>query len=941
MEGDFHLKRSKNAAFGVAIAAACLTLTPANADAPPLSAAEQARITPPAGFFPQNPGTDYFLANYTQYEAYLKQLAGQSNRMKLESFGVSAEGRDQWLAIVSSPQNLSRLDHYKSIARRLAKGEGLTEDEAGALAAEGKAVVWIDAGLHSTETVTVQGQIQILYRLLTQNDAETLRTLDDVIILFGHVNPDGHELVADWYMRNPVPEQREFSSIPRLYQKYVGHDNNRDSYISNMPETVNVNRAHFREWFPQIVFNQHQTGPRGMVVFIPPFRDPFNYNYDPLVMTGTSEVGMAMHSRLISEGKGGSGMNSVAPYSTWHNGMYRSTPYFHNVIGILTEIIGGPTPEQIPLLPDTQLARNDEPLPIAPRTWHLQDSIDYQWSMNRAVIDYASRNRERLLGGVYRMAANSIQRGSQDSWTITPQDIEALKAAGAGSMPADAPDTPAWARNTGQVNPALYQTILQHPDKRDPRGYILDPGQQRDKPAMVAFLNALIKSGVDIEQAARPFSAGGKSYPAGVYVVKTAQAYRPHILDMFEPQDHPHDTQYPGGPPKLPYDVAGYTLAYQMGVTFDRVLDGFDGQFQRIEGEIAVAPGRVIGNGRAGWLIGHEANNSFIMANRLMKAGASVNWLKDPTRVGTTAYAAGTIWVPASEVASQVIASSVSELGIDAVAVGSAPRADMLALKPVRIGLVDRYGGVMSSGWTRWLLEQYEFPFEVVYPQRLDRGDIAADYDVLVFTDGTTPALSGGPFRAGRSGTQPKPEDIPAQYHAWLGDVSEATTVPHLKAFVEGGGTVVTIGGANRLATLLGAPVRPALFREENGQQLTLRNEDFFVPGSVLSARVDPQQPLAYGMPATTDIFFSNGQTFHVSAGSRPVAWFDSATPLRSGWGHGQERLKDTVAVVDSDVGEGKVFVYGAEVIQRAQPHATFKLFFNGLLYGPASSASR
>lgn len=938
VEGLLKFKRSISAALVLTLAG--VSTAPAIAQAPSLTQSEAAAITAPASFFPQDPGSDYYLANYTQYEAYLKQLASQSNRMKLESFGTSAEGRTQWMAIVSSPENLANLDKYKDISKRLAKAEGLTEAQAAELAAEGKSVLWIDAGLHSTETVTTQSQIQILYRLLTMNDPETLRTLDDVIILFGHVNPDGTELVANWYMRNENPTDREFSSIPRLYQKYVGHDNNRDSYVSNMPETVNANRVHFREWFPQIIFNQHQTGPRGMVVFVPPFRDPFNYNYDPLVMTSTTEVGTIMHSRLISEGKAGSGMDSVAPYSTWHNGMYRSTPYFHNAVGILTEIIGGPTPETIPLLPDTQLARNDEPMPISPRTWHLKDSLEYQWTMNRAIIDYSSRNRERLLMNIYRMGANSIQRGSQDNWTITPQDIDELKEVGAANAPTDPADTPEYMLSPGQVNPALYDTVLRAPEKRDARGYILNPAEQRDLPTTVAFMNALFKSGVDIDVAKSAFTVAGKRYPAGSYVVRTAQAYRPHVLDMFEPQDHPHNTEYPGGPPKLPYDVAGYTLAYQMGVNFDRVLDGFEGPFERVTEELDVPAGAVTGSGRAGWVIGHETNNSFILTNRLLKAGQSVFWTKAATRAGGAQLPAGAIWVPASPEAAAIIQTGASELGVSARALGSTPSVETLPLKPVRIGLVDRYGGVMSSGWTRWILEQYEFPFEVVYPQQLDAGNLNASFDVLVFTDGTTPQLRGGPYRASRGGSLPAAETIPAEFRSWLGEVTEQTTLPQIEAFARAGGTVLTIGGANRLATLLKAPVQPALFREVDGQQAPLRNDDFFVPGSILRAKLDVTQPLAYGMPQDADLFFSNGQTFTMSdPAARPIAWFDTASPLRSGWGHGQERLKDTVAIADVDLGEGKLFVYGAEVIQRAQPLGTFKLFFNGLLYGPAASA--
>ncbi len=908
------------------------------------SPALAAPITPKAGTlpspaeaFPTEPGSDYYLANYDAYEKYLKTLAATSDRMKLIDIGKSAEGRTMWVAIVSSPANLAKLGHYREIARKLAKAEGVNEAQAKELAAEGRAVVWIDAGLHATETVTTQSQIHVLYRMLTAEDAETRRLLDDTIILFGHDNPDGLQLVADWYMRNADPKKREFKSIPRLYQKYVGHDNNRDSFMAQMPETVNVNRMLFREWFPQIIFNQHQTGPAGMVVFVPPFRDPFNYNYSPIVMTELQELGAAMHSRLVSEEKPGSGMRSAAPYSTWHNGMERSVAYFHNSIGLLTEIIGGPTPEKIPLVPDTQLARNDEPLPIGPREWHLKDSLEYQYSLDRAVLDYASRNRERLLMNIWRMGNQAIARGNRDSWTITPRDVDAVKAAAAGKTQ----EVEEYFRGPPAVDAGLYKTVLNDPAKRDPRGYILTP-DQRDLPTTIAFLNALLKNGVDIERATKAFTVAGKSYPAGSYVVKTAQAYRPHVLDMFEPQDHPHDAEYPGGPPKAPYDITGYTLAWQMGVQFDRVLDGFDGPFERVTADLLQAPaGKQIGTGGAGWIVGHETNNGFILTNRLLKAGVKVTWLTDATKIGGKDFAPGAIWIPASAEAAKIVAAA-APLGIDAYRMAKAPAGRTIALKPVRIGLVDNYGGVIPAGWTRWLLEQYEFPFTVVYPKELDAGDLNAKFDVLLFADGTVTGPRGGAFKTGYGGKQPDAEDIPADYRGWLGKVSGNTTAPRLTAFVQAGGTVITVGGANYLASLLSPAIRPALVnRKPDGSLVALDHREFYIPGSLVAAKVDPTKPLAFGMTPTVDMFFDQNQPFTLGTGATPVAWFDSATPLRSGWAVGQEKLKGTVAIADADLGRGKVFALGTEVTQRAQPYATFKLLFNGILYGPAAAAER
>ena len=890
--------------------------------------AQQPRLTTPQQAFGHEVGDDYKLINYAKAEAYLKTLAGQSPRMKLLDIGATEEGRRMHVAIVSSPANLARLERLKEISGRLAKAKGVSESAARELAREGKAVVWIDGGLHATETVPPQALIAALYDTLTRNDPETLRILDDVIILFCLVNPDGQDLVSDWYMRNAVEKDREFSTIPRLYQKYIGHDNNRDYYMSAMRETTNVNRIFFREWYPQIVYNHHQTGPAGTVVFVPPFRDPFNYNYDPLVMTSLSEVGAAMHSRLIAEGKPGSTMRSGATYSTWNNGMERSVLYFHNSVGLLTEIIGHPTPSQLPLIAANQLPRNDLPAPIAPQEWKFRQSIDYSLTMNRAVLDYASRNRERLLFNIWRMGANSIERGSRDSWTITPKRIAALEAAAKGKPLV----------GTGRfasLDPELYKQVLRDPMLRDARAYVL-PADQVDLPTAVKFLNALIKAGVDVHRAVAPFTADGKTYPAGSYVVKADQAYRPHLIDMFEPQDHPNDVAYPGGPPVAPYDSTGYTLALQMGVAFDRVLEGVEGPFEPVADLMAPPPGRLTGSGRAGWLVSHAQNDSFILSNRLLKAGQSVSWVKASTRAGGRTLAPGALWIPATPQSRALVEDAVRTLGLDAYALARAPGGERLPLKPARVGLVDRYGGVMTSGWTRFLLEQFEFDFKVVYPQRLDAGDLARDFDVLVFTNGT---VGGGVGEADAfAARQPKPEDIPAEFRGWLGEVTEAKTAPQIAAFLRGGGSVVAIGPSARLAEAVGAKPADALAGPDG--KAPARN-DFYIPGSLLEVAVDPSRPLAYGAPAKMHVYFDRSPVFRVPEGPSRVAWYPSGDVLRSGWAVGQDRLSGGAAVVDLDIGRGKLFLLGPEVAQRAQSHAAFKFLFNALQYGPAAAASR
>lgn len=892
------------------------------------------------------------MASYTQLEAYWTKLASESDRMKLVDIGPTAEGRKQYMAIISSPENMKNLSHYEEISRRLALAKGLTDDQAHGLAKEGKAIVWIDGGLHASETVGSQQIMELVYQMVSRTDPDTMRFLHDDILLAVLANPDGQEKVANWYMREPDPTKRSLAGLPTLFQKYIGHDNNRDFYMSNMPESTNMNKVMFAEWFPQIVYNHHQPGPNqnGAVIYMPPFRDPFNYNFDPLIPLDVDAVGTAMHQGLVADGKPGSGMRTFSNYSTWYNGGLRTAGYFHNMIGILTEIIGDPTPQHIPLVPDMQLPRGDLPFPIAPQEWHYRESIDYETVNNRTILDYASKNREDLLYRRYLMGKHAIEKGSEDSWTTTPKRIMALENAAV----ADDKKLEVDARRMGRdgepvglggvkVPVGLYDKVLHDPVARDPRGYIIT-ADQPDFPTAVKFVNALLKSGVEVYKADAAFEVAGRQYPAGSYAVITDQAFRPYVLDLFEPQDYPNDFKYAGGPPIPPYDIAGWTLAMQMGIKFDRELDGFTGPFQLVTDQQAPPPGTISGpESPAGYLISHQMNNSFIVVNRLLKAGCDVYWMKQPVSEDPE-WGAGTIWVPASSIALPILQQGAKELGVGAQGIASAPAGEAIKLKPIRIGLVDLYGGLMPSGWDRWLFEQYEFPYQLVYPQELDAGGLKSKFDVIVFTDGS--------FRTGRAEFNPEmnnnapPADLPEQYKGWTGKITAEKTVPQLKEFLAAGGSILAIGSGTGLAPLLGVPVRNYLAEpDKSGKEVPFPPEKMYIPGSLMRTMVDNTDPVAYGMPSQADMFFDKSPVFGLLPDAqlkhtRAVAWFSGKDTLDSGWAWGQSYLDGGTAVVDSNIGGGKVLAMGPEVTFRAQPHATFKLLFNGVYYGSGETTS-
>ena len=877
-------------------------------------------IPSPKEHFGFNVGDNYHLATFTQTEAYFKKVALASNKVKLQVIGKTEEGRNQYMIIVSDPNNIKQLAKYKSISQKLARAENLSDAEAKQLSKEGKSVVWIDGGLHATEVTGIHQLIQTLYTVLTRDDEETKNILKSTIILFVHANPDGQELVSNWYMRNKDTLKRSTENVPRLYEKYIGHDNNRDFFMLNMSESKNMSRQLYIEWMPQILYNHHQTGPPGTVVAGPPYRDPFNYVYDPLLVTGIDALGAAMSSRLNAEGKPGYTMKAGSVYSTWWNGGLRTAAYYHNIIGLLTEIIGNPTPSKIPLVPNRLIPNSATPYPITPQKWYFKNSIDYSVSLNYAVLNYASRYKDELLYNIYTMGKHSIDAGSKDNWTLSPKKVELLNETFKSEKKEIKGDT---------LPVDYFAKVYNSKDLRDARGYIVPANQTT---SAISFINILIYSGIKVQKATVEFKVAGKTYPAGSYIVKTNQAFRPHVLDMFEPQDHPNDFQYPGGPPVRPYDAAGWTPAYTMGISFDRILDDFDGPFENIAyGEVQFPKGEVLEskNNVIGYTFSTKENAAYIALNDLLKQGANVFKAKDEYYVGYSEK------FKDFNSFKSLIDDLSKENGIVFNAVNTKPSNAQQILKPLRIALWDKYGGSIPSGWVRWIFEKYHFPYTLLYSKQIDADNLNDKYDVIVFVDGAIPALKSesSPWEE----KEPKEDEIPNEFKDRLGKITAQKSIPALQQFLNNGGRIVTIGSSANLAYHLNLPVKNALVEMVGGKEKSLPGEKFYIPGSVMQVDVDNNYAPNWGMNNKADVYFSASPVFKLSPEAiaqkqvTPLAWYASATTLRSGWAFGQAYLQDGVAAFEANVGKGKLFVYGPEITFRGQTHGTYKMLFNQL----------
>jgi hypothetical protein len=350
--------------------------------------------------------------------------------------------------------------------------------------------------------------------------------------------------------------------------------------------------------------------------------------------------------------------------------------------------------------------------------------------------------------------------------------------------------------------------------------------------------------------------------------------------------------------------------------------------------------GRISGGQQAtGYYFNHGANDSYIVVNRLMKNGDTVSWLAE----GPMGH--GTFYVQAKATTRAAIEKMAAELGVNFQVATTAPTGRMTVLRTPRIGLFDQYGGMMPSGWTRLVFENFEFPYTVVYPPMLDAGNLRDKFDILIFNDGGIPAIGAGGGGGGRGGggggaaaAGGAGPEIPADLRARQGAVTGGT-MAKIKEFVEGGGTVLTIGGAStNIAGHFGLPVQNHLTeRGDDGTETPLPGTKFYVPGSVLRASVDATAAIAHGLPAEIDVFFDNSPTFKfgptaASRGVRTIAYFSTATPLRSGWAWGQGYLMDGIAAFEAEIGKGKLYVFGPEIAFRSQPHGTFKFLFNGIL---------
>ena len=832
-------------------------------------------------------GADRTLADWTEINRYFTTLATASPMVQLDTLGRTTQGRPMLLATISSVANIRKIEAIRSAQRRLADPRQLRLQDEARLVAEQPAVVVIQCNIHSTEIASSQMAMILAHRLAT-NDTLARALEKVVVLLIPSANPDGQQMVVDWYEQG-VGTRFEGGPMPWLYHPYVGHDNNRDWFMVTQKETRLITDLLYRRWFPEVFYDVHQQGNRGMRLTVPPHVDPINPNIDPLIVRAINHIGSEMSLALEERGKQGVGDN--ATYDLWWHGGARSTPTRHNMVGVLTEAAS--VRIATPIVQDSaDLRGHPRGLPVYTRrvnfpnpwpggTWRMQDIIDYEIIAAEALIAMLAQQREQYVRNFVRLGRRAVEAGRTDA----------------------------------------------------PRAYVI-PSRQHDPSAAARLAEVLWLGAVEVDQSIVPFSAGGVRYDSGSYVIRMDQPYRAHAKDLLEAQEFPAYTA-PGGSPERPYDVAGWTLPLQMGVRVAAIDSLPDLTTRRLTNPDSIrrsrsCVARASETGGEVVLDPRDTEGRRLLA-RALTEGATARIARRPTALARgAALPAGAVFLRGPAVRPAAVATCAP-----ATRVGER-NAGLEQLRPTRIGLYRSWTAQMDEGWTRWLLEDFGIRYSSVTDSMIRSGRLRDQFDVVLVPDMSLRAI-----RDGESA-----DSIPAQYAGGLGTAG----IDSLRRFAEAGGTLVLMDGSTALSSALGLPIRRIVVpsggsADDGSSDGGTAPERLYAPGSIFRVLVDPDHPVGYGMPDTAAVYFSNSVTFDPTDASKVqvIARYPAREGdiLLSGFLQGGEAIAGKAAAVEVMTGRGRVIMFGFRPQYRAQSYGTFKMLFNALLDGRAAAGRR
>ena len=816
-------------------------------------------ITTPQEFLGFRVGEDRKLAGWDEMVGYFELLACQSDRALVKEIGRSTEDHPFILCAISSSENLRSIDEFRAIQQSLSNPIALSGDEADHAIERARAIVAVTCSIHATEVGGSQMSLELAHLLASSDDDRTRAILDNVILLLvPSMNPDGLVRVKDWYDAS-LGTHFEGSIPPYLYHKYTGHDNNRDWFMFTQKETRLVVKHIHNAWRPHVTYDIHQTRADGMRMILPPLLDPIGPNVDPVIQSEMAALGAHMAAQLISEGKEGVAVNMV--YDSYSPS--RSYPHYHGGLRILSEAASAKIATPIDISPESLRDDRGEcpkvkswkhPLPWNGGRWSLRDIVEYDLSATMACLDHAARNRRWWVGN----ACDVLRRATSD--------------------------------------------------QSGPYAYVI-PQAQRDPSAADELLELLRFADVQIHRSDQSISHEGIDIEQGDSVILTRQPFGSFARTMLEKRSYPDIRQYPGGPPKQPYDATAHSLPLKMGVVCHELKTPFDISL-KMSGIPAVRKPdlkRLIKSDARAFGVRPESNASALLVNRLMFDGHPVFRAYEPMPAGNDTLPPGTWVIPASDAARETILSESASVNV--LPVHTRPAQGLNLIRPPRIGIYASYVPSIEEGWTRYVFDSYGFKYTSLVDSDIKEMGLEGRFDCIII-----PHQRVRQLRRGFSGAHYAP-----RFSGGLGNRGLAG----LRRFAERGGTIIAWDDSSRLlAHHMKLPVTNPLAK--------LSSSNFFAPGSLLRIEVDDRHPIGFGMPDTAAALYMNGPAYHVEKGDTIARFADDGT-LLSGLLIGPERIAGLSALVSVPVGLGKVVLFGFRPHFRAQARGTYKLLFNSV----------
>ena len=840
-----------------------------------VSAGSPPEIPSPESFLGYRVGTDFKLAPWDSIVMYFDKLDSASERIRVRRLGTTTEGNPFLLVEISSAETMHHIEEYKNYQHKLADPRLVTSfQEEKMLIARSKPVVLLNCQIHSTEVASGQMAMELAYELASLQTAEIREILEKtIVLLIPSTNPDGQKLVAEYYKKT-LGTPWEGGRLPFLYHKYAGHDNNRDWFMLNLKETRLVTRLLYKEWFPTVVWDIHQTRRNSYRLFLPPFYNPKNPNTHPLIERMLHVVGGQMAQALTARGM--TGVVQEVSYDNYWAGGFRTTPQRHNILGLLSEAASVRMASPVFLRRD-QLVGGGRGMPAYTMTvnfpdpwpggwWRLRDIVDYEKTAALALLTYVARFHDLLQRNYLLMGRDAIKKGQSEppfAWVVPPN--------------------------------------------------------QRDPGSMYQMLWRLHATGIEVWQAAEPFRADDVAYPAGTFILYSAQPYRPHLMDMMEIQHYPVPPQPRGCPLEAPYDVAGWTFPLLMGVRYAAVQHPFTCETRQLE-TIPFPRSHIQGNDSI-YLLIPTANEQFRLENRLFRANipvqlytGAVPWTLDGEPVPPGALI---VHATASE-----LRPLLDSLALSLRAISPPPvrlRQAFRTLREPRLAVFQPWTASIDEGWMRYVLDDFQYRYQVIHNSDVRAGALNRRFDCIIL-----PSVRTSSIVEGRKEGTTFPE-----YTGGIGREG----IRHLQEFVEAGGTLICNDKSTALVLeYFNVPVEDAL--------QGLSREEFFCSGSILRLQMNPSHPLGYGMPEWFSGYFNRSRAFRLKEGEATtgvpvqvsvVARYAPELVLESGWLKGEKYLAGQPAILELHYGKGYIELLGIHVQHRAQTHGTFRILFNAI----------